>query len=97
MDISAEELKLLEIFFPIDVRKRLDVEQNNRRFVHYTSAEAAVGIIRNREIWMRKSSVMNDFMEIEHGMECLKAAYASETGKLFRTRLDGMFPGFTTD
>lgn len=97
MDISAEELKLLEIFFPIDVRKRLDVEQNNRRFVHYTSAEAAVGIIRNREIWMRKSSVMNDFMEFEYGMECLRSAYASGTGELFRARLDEMFPGFTTD
>lgn len=97
MDLSTEELTLLQIFFPIDVRKRLDIEQNNRRFAHYTSAEAAVGIIRKREIWMRKSSVMNDFMEIEHGVQCLISAYNSDTGKLFQSRLESIFPGFTAE
>ncbi len=41
---------------------------------------------------MRKSSCMNDFMEIEHGFECLNAAYKGNKEKVISI-LDGIFPG----
>lgn len=44
-------------------------------FSHYTSADAALSIIRNREIWLRSANVMNDFSEIAHGQNCLVHAW----------------------
>lgn len=41
-----------------------------REFVHYTSAEAALSIISNAEVWLRNSAIMNDWSEIAHGEEC---------------------------
>lgn len=55
--------------------QRLKVEQINseaRSFVHYTSTEAALSIIANQEIWLRNSSVMNDYSEMGHGEECVR-------------------------
>lgn len=97
MELTPQQLRLYETFFPTDVAKRAEISTLNGRFVHYTTADAAVGIIRDKTIWMRKSAVMNDFMEIEHGMACLNEAYKGETGALFRSRLNEIFPNFTTD
>jgi len=40
----------------------------NVRFVHYTSAAAAVGIVSTKSIWMRNVTCMNDFSEIDYGL-----------------------------
>lgn len=50
-------------------------------------------ILRNGEIWMRKSHLMNDFREIEHGFECLRGEY-SKSKPSMDALFDGMFPGF---
>ena len=34
------------------------------RFVHYTSAEAALRIIQNKRIWMRNVTAMSDYSEV---------------------------------
>ena len=76
----AIERKLSEIFTPkfgkqgqilINLNNEPDtpVEALVRRYAHYTSAEAALNIINNRYIWMRHTSVMADFREVEHGIE----------------------------
>lgn len=44
-------------------------------FAHYTSADAALSIIRKKELWLRSSVVMNDFSEISHGQRCLEHAW----------------------
>ncbi len=38
------------------------------RFVHYTSAEAALSIIRSKRIWMRNTTCMSDYREVKHGI-----------------------------
>jgi hypothetical protein len=85
-DIAAD------IFCPYFNDRQKEAEQGCRRFVHYTNAEAAVSMIVNKEVWMRKPSVTNDFMEIEHGLNCLVNSYHNETGRRLRTILEGMFP-----
>ena len=65
----------------------------NQKFVHYTSADTAMRILLNGEIWMRKSHLMNDFREIEHGFECLRNAYSNSKPRMVAL-FDGMFPGF---
>ena len=62
------------------------------RFVHYTSADKAMKLLTNREIWLRKSTRMNDFMEIEHGRNCLSTAWQKNKPN-FKTQFEGLFPG----
>jgi len=34
--------------------------------VHYTSAEAALSIIGDKRVWIRNTTCMSDFREVEH-------------------------------
>ncbi|MDO8980307.1 MAG: DUF2971 domain-containing protein [Afipia sp.] len=91
--ITADQLRLHQIFFPYAFQKTIAAIQKKSRFVHYTSAETAVRIFQDQEVWMRKSSFMNDFMEIEYGIELLSANYKSGRDKIGDI-FDKMFPGF---
>ena len=56
-------IKLESIFMP-EARRQRDQLYNNgqktsARFVHYTSAEAALNIIRSKRIWMRNTNCMS--------------------------------------
>lgn len=64
------------------------------RFAHYTSADVALKIIRSKRLWMRSTSCMSDYMEVQHGMRNLKKALETE-GSLesFIGALDSCFPG----
>lgn len=96
--------KLRDIFAPHEGRRRDDLIRHNRRLIHYTSAAAAVSIIRNGRVWMRNVRCMNDFMEVEHGFQLLQRSFSppvdSETEKGLRAvgaALDAVFPGLTED
>jgi hypothetical protein len=89
MNFNPEEFRLVGIFMPRALEKMQVAASQGTRFVHYTSAEAALEILKKKEIWMRKSSCMNDYMEVEHGLQCLYTAYGeSEGGKEFKATLD---------
>jgi hypothetical protein len=62
------------------------------RFVHYTTADKAMKLLSNREVWLRKSTRMNDFMEIEHGYNCLSKAWQKNKPN-FVTQFEELFPG----
>lgn len=81
-----------EILLPSLVERQAFLEKGGR-LVHYTSAEAGFKIINNREIWLRNSLLMNDFSEIQHGHQCLLAAWNSERGIAFQEWLDTLTPG----
>jgi Protein of unknown function (DUF2971) len=73
--MTRDELKvaieLERIFMPLAYKKREKIRQEGGRFVHYTSAENAVNIIRSKSIWMRNARSMNDYMELYYGHEKL--------------------------
>lgn len=92
---SYNELELIELLYPYYLKKREAIKANNTRFVHYTTAATAFQIIKNEEVWMRKSSIMNDFMEVEHGLECLRCGFNTEHSKSVLQDLDGRFQGIT--
>jgi hypothetical protein len=95
---SEDEQRLWQIFHPYAAERQSTALSEGTRFVHYTSADAAMKIIRKREVWMRKSSCMNDFREVEHGLECLlKALTSPDLGKKFSTALDNIFKGFSAE
>src|SRR5882724_6602693 len=91
--LDSTQSQLMKIFFPHEFQRTLDALNSRRRFVYYTTADTAISIIPNREVWMRKTSLMNDYREIEHGFDCLNAAYKKHSESL-KAVLNGMFPGF---
>ena len=42
------------------------------QFVHYTSADAALSIIKTKRMWMRNTSCMSDYREVQHGFDILQ-------------------------
>jgi hypothetical protein len=67
--ITADGARLKHIFFPyMDLRTR-EVIAAGGRFVYYTTADTATSILKHRQIWMRSTTTMNDYMEVEHGFE----------------------------
>lgn len=84
--------RITRIFFPYSAQRAREVREAGRRFVYYTSAETAASILRNRQIWMRRTLGMNDYMEVEHGFDCLNSAYEAEPGKAFNAALDACYP-----
>jgi hypothetical protein len=85
-DLDADRIK--RIFFPYMDRKTREFMAAGGRFVYYTTADTAMSILRNRQFWMRSTTTMNDYMEVEHGFECLNAAYKAEPGNIFNRSLD---------
>src|SRR5262245_4077604 len=87
-----DDSKLLQIFFPYAFERQRVATATNMRFVHYSSAESAVKMITQREVWMRNALCMNDFREIDYGVRCLGYALF-HTGQRLEGILNGMFPG----
>lgn len=70
-------------------------KRNHRKFVHYTSAEAALSIINKKEVWLRNSSAMNDYSEIGYGEMLFRSVFHSDSdaAQMSRTILDSISPG----
>ena len=89
--------RLEGIFMPFARQQRDRAYKNQERptrFVHYTSAEAALSIIRSKRIWMRNTTCMSDYREVHHGYEIL-SRFFNDPPKLdaFITALDNCCPG----
>lgn len=92
--MDEQHLKALSIFYP-RVLESVDRVKNERlRFVQYTSAEAAMSILKNKKVWLRNVQCMNDYREVEHGIDCLVSAIRSENeGQRFKDILEEVHPG----
>src|SRR5579859_6522232 len=88
-------LRLESIFMPYATRQR-DAHHRKQagRFVHYTSAEAALNIIKSKRLWMRNTVCMADYREVQHGFDILNRLF-SEPGKMesFIKMVDQCVPG----
>jgi hypothetical protein len=47
------------------------LESGEVRLVHYTSAENAMAIIKSERFWLRNVRCMNDYSEVQHGIQML--------------------------
>ena len=79
--MDEQQLKLMQIFMPRALQELQRLRSENIRFVHYTSADNALKILCSKRMLMRNSLLMNDFSEIQHGLECLRAAYHGVDGE----------------
>jgi hypothetical protein len=68
--------QLQSIFLPHETNKIRGLYETTgftyARFVHYTSAEAALKIIKSKRIWMRNTTCMSDFREVQHGYDIIR-------------------------
>src|SRR3954469_18608875 len=97
MQNLTPENRAAAILFRHAHERMVAAQKNGGRFVHYSTAETARNILANREVWMRKASMMNDFLEIDHGFTCVTAALAGGHGKRFRAVLDRVSPELAGD
>ena len=76
-------------------RKQRDaLYERQKRFVHYTSAEAALSIIKSKRLWMRNTTCMSDYREVQHGFEILRKFFSDKSKKdSFVQALDAHVPG----
>lgn len=93
-------IRLESIFMP-NARMRRDAVYNGRdraKFVHYTSAEAALSIIKTKRIWMRNTTCMSDYREVQHGFELLNKFFGDQTNKNnFFSALDSCSPNIAQE
>lgn len=90
-------LRLEAIFMPHATRRRSILYENGTkdyaRFVHYTSAEAALKIIRTKRVWMRNTTCMADYREVQHGYDILNRVFAANANLgRFHAALDACAP-----
>ena len=100
-------LQLQKIFMPHAQRQRDEAFKRQAkpgedvsgelRFVHYTSAEAALSIIKSKQLWMRNTVCMSDYREVQHGFDILNKFF-SEIAKRdsFVKAVDACVPGAAT-
>lgn len=96
-------LQLQSIFMPQAKRQRDEAYARLKesggideqlRFVHYTSAEAALSIIRTKRIWMRNATCMSDYREVQHGFDILNRFFSdTEKADAFVAALDACVGG----
>jgi Protein of unknown function (DUF2971) len=90
------EKRLRSIFMPHATRQIQKVypDQTQARFVHYTSAESALNIIKSKRIWMRNTNCMSDFREVQHGFNIFNTFFSnSYKRKAFVEAMDSFAPG----
>jgi hypothetical protein len=94
--------KLEGIFMPQATKQRDDsygqaassAFGNSVRFVHYTSAEAALKIINSKRMWMRNTMCMSDYSEVQHGFGILQKFFSDKAKTdQFIAALDVCVPG----
>lgn len=67
-----------ELLWPEAAKVRAVHERRGYKFIHYTSAEAALSIIKNRQIWLRNATCMSDYREMLHGSEKIHSLITNE-------------------
>ena len=92
------EMKLESIFLPYTASQRQELYKPSNfqsvKFVHYTSAEAALGIINSKSIWLRNTTCMTDYSEVQHGFAILKKFFDNKSNReSFNSTLNISAPG----
>lgn len=83
----------VHLFFPDYVEGLKMITSKGTKFAYYTSAETAMKVIQNNEIWLRNTRGMNDYSEVEHGFESFRKAFNdSAEGISFRKYINSNFP-----
>lgn len=95
VELTPHQLRVASIFMPYEMNELSKVIALNSRFVHYTSAGVLESILKNKCVWMRNATTLNDSREVQHGVDCLTSAYNGESGRSLTKLLETLYPGST--
>ena len=71
----------MRLFLPSLQARIAAARADGLRFAHYTSAPAAMSMVKSGEIRLRNTQCMNDSSEVRHGLELLGRAYRGAHGE----------------
>jgi|SRR5579864_8788498 len=98
--IHDTSVRIAGIMMPYALRRMQAVYERSPqgRFVHYTSAEAALNIIRTKRFWLRNTNCMADYREVQHGFDIFNQYFLDATkGKAFIDAFDACSPGVANE
>ena len=72
---------LERIFMPSSRARRDSIAASRQTIRHYTSAEAALSIIRSKAVWMRNTTCMSDYREVHHGFELFNSVLQKDDNR----------------
>lgn len=84
--------RIYEIFHPRASETARVAKECSQQFVYYTTADVAFQIIRNKEIWMRNTTTMNDYSEVQYGIGLLNRTLNGPAGAALKTAVDACLP-----
>jgi len=87
---------LMAVLAPGLVEEAEKIKNGEYNLVHYTSAENALNILKNKTFWLRNVRCMNDYSEVQHGIELLlKVFNANDDARIKRLTniFDQIVPG----
>ena len=101
-DATRPAMQLEAIFMPYATKERRKLYEPTNfqaaKFVHYTTAEAALGIITSKRLWMRNTTCMTDYREVQHGFTMLNRFFADKSKRdTFTASLDACHPGAASE
>lgn len=88
--------RINQVLMPHATEAQARVE-GGTRFVHYTSAQSALEILKSKCMWMRNATCMNDYNEMRHGLMCLIEAFTTPAGKAFNDALNACYPDLAAE
>lgn len=92
--------RLVELLLPHLSKMKARFLSSERQFVHYTTGESAVGIIKSERFWLRSTVCMNDVSEVQHGHNAMLDAFNANDGALrekFIKTLEPIYPGLAVE
>lgn len=100
--LHDESVRMMRITMPYALNQMQNVyqqtpDQTHARFVHYTSAEAALSIIRTKRFWLRNAICMSDYSEVRHGIDLYSQVFDDAKRKAFVEAFDACIPGAVAD
>jgi len=93
MEFDEATIKFNQIFQPGLIEESLAVVNDKKRFVYYTSADTAMKVLRNQELWFRNATVMNDYSEISYGLGLIGSVFSGDEGVRFRNAVEDIYSG----
>lgn len=71
--------KLIEAYVPV---------QNGNKIAHYTTASGGLQILNGEKIWLRNARFMNDYSELQFGLQQMQNFFTKEENAPFREQLE---------
>lgn len=82
--------QLANIFLPYYVKEFERISRENVNLAHYTNLLSGYSILKNKEIWLRNITKMNDNMEVKWGLELFKIFLYDNNNLLYNKLLEAL-------